>query len=163
MPNSFSIDDTNLDVEWKRQQRLVIKFGTEWADAKLELADCERQLDVVRASIRKDIRIKPKKYGLLRPTKDAVDDEILLQPKYDKALQTYNKAKHLVDLLAVKMKALEHKKKALGDIVSLTICGWKGEPVVPRHSRERAEEAEKHRVRRKGAMRRDTEEEEDDE
>lgn len=114
------IDLGRLEEEWLLQPKLYEQHADQMADAKLDLAEAEAQLEAVEARVKLRIRKVPHKYGVKgRPTNDAVKELLILSPKYQEALTEVNKRKHRVDSLQGVINTLEHRKRALEGLVQL--------------------------------------------
>ena len=126
MKNDFvHIDESRLDEEWLRQPDLYFKYASQLADAKQRLDQAKAELDLVEAECNKDIRERPEHYGVDRsrntgaPTEDAVKKAVVIHDDYQAAVMDIVKHKHEVEVLAAAVNALDHKKRALENLVSL--------------------------------------------
>jgi hypothetical protein len=115
----FSIDELRLDREWLAQAELVHEHCLNLADAKLRHNEAKAEADVVAAELDRDVRLHPTKYGLDKLTETVVANTITLQPAHKEAHKKLIQAKHDVDVLEAAVSALEHKKRALENLVAL--------------------------------------------
>jgi hypothetical protein len=113
------IDPDKLDEEWIKQPRLFHKYAKRLADAKDAFARAKSLLEVVMADAAKDIRDNPSKYGITKVTEGAVEVRVLLHKKVEEARDKMHAAKHRVDVFEAAVSALEHKKRALENLVTL--------------------------------------------
>jgi hypothetical protein len=134
------IDLGNLDREWARQSRLFNRWATRLANAQLSLDTAKATAKVTGAECAKEIRKYPERFGLKRATDAAVKDEILLHPAYQKAVRVMNRKKHAAAILEAAVEALQHKKKALEDLVRLRLADYFSEPQPPKGARREMEE-----------------------
>ncbi len=132
----FDLDDKKLDEEWNRQSRLYYKWGIKLADARAEVERAKASRDLVYAELNKDIRSDPVKYDLPKTTESLVESIILIQDKYKLVLEKYISVKHKMDVLTVTVEALDHRKKALENLVRLFEMNYFSEPKGPRGLRE---------------------------
>ena len=117
--SDFTPDKDALDDEWIRQPELYHKYATELADARLDFEEKKNKLEVVRAELDKEIRTDPEQFDLLKVTESGISAVIVVQPEYTKALKRINTARHRIDILQAATTALDHKKKALENLVYL--------------------------------------------
>jgi hypothetical protein len=113
------LDPHNLDLEWVRQPRKVMRYALRLANAERKYAEARANYDVVCADVSLDARRNPMKYKLLKPTDEAVKSVIPLDKRCQEALREVILSKHLVDRYKGVMQALEHLKKALENMVVL--------------------------------------------
>ena len=132
----FDLDDKRLDEEWNSQPQLYYNWGVKLADAKAAVERAKASRDLVYAELNKDIRSDPVKYDLPKTTESLVESIILIQDKYKLAHEKYIAAKHKMDVLTVTVEALDHRKKALENLVHLFGMNYFSEPKGPRGMRE---------------------------
>jgi hypothetical protein len=113
------IDLDNLELEWLSHPNKVELVSREIADAKLNLAELESEQEVVESRIKLKIRDNPEKYGLKSSANEPVKERMVLFKSYKRIIRKINEAKHIVNLLQGAMNTLEHRKKALEDLVTL--------------------------------------------
>ena len=122
------IDELQLDKEWIRQPRLFRKYAFAVADAKLAVANRKADLDLAKADLGLKIREDPETFGVKKVTDASVGAAVIVQAEYRTALRRYNKAKHGLDMLMAVVEALEHRKKALENLVQLFSMNYFAEP-----------------------------------
>lgn len=116
----FQVDKLRLDVEWERQAELCRKYGRLLARKRSALDEAVMALDVLEAELGLAIRNDPGKYAIPgRISNDVVKEVIYIQPEYQEKRRAVNKAKYEVELFVSGVKAMEHKKSALEDLVKL--------------------------------------------
>jgi hypothetical protein len=113
------IDELLLDKEWAMQPRLVLKWSAKLAEARKELAEAKADFEIVKADLGVDIRKNPAGYGMVKTTDNSVKECLVRQPQYSRALQQVIDAQYEVDLLEGVTDALEHRKFALNNLVTL--------------------------------------------
>lgn len=138
------IDETALDVEWLEQAQLMRKYTEIAADAKKEMNNAKEYVDYVKATIDRDIRVKPEAFGVEKITETVVSNTIILQDKYQKAVTDYNDARYEYDIASGVVQAFEQRKTALENLVKLMGQSYFAGPQTPRDlSREYIERAER--------------------
>ncbi len=148
-------DPERLDYEWTRQPKLYLKYSLKLADARLALAEAKAQLEVTEAEVARDIRDDPASYGMDKVTEKSVEAAIVIQPPCLAAAKILREAQHRVDVLGSVVGALDHRKKALENHVTLFCYQYTSVPKAPEGAgREHTREAEK-RATRKPIRRRD--------
>ena len=143
-------DPNLLDEEWVAQSSLRFSYGADLADAKRTLQSAKAELDVTEAELKLAIRSDPAKFNLDKVTEDVVKSAVLLEPEYQKAKTHVIESQHDVDVLDAAVSAIDHRKKALEDLVDLFLAGYYAKPKASDGSREQMQEVERHSVRRRG-------------
>lgn len=116
----FQIDKDSLDYEWTRQPDLVHGYATRLARAKLLEQRRKNLFEVGVAELTRKIRKSPDAYGLpAKPTEAAVKEAATTSKTYSRLLLRVNKARHRCDMLQAACTALDHKKRALENLVHL--------------------------------------------
>lgn len=127
------IDPDALDVEWLKQAGLMREYCKHQAQTKKEVDEAKERLDVGKARIEMRIRSDPEAYGLAKITESAVSSTLLLQQEYQDLSQEYIDAKYENDIAVAVIRALEHKKSALENLVNLFGRSYFAGPRVPRN------------------------------
>jgi cellobiose-specific phosphotransferase system component IIB len=104
----LDIDPLRLDDELIGQPRQRGQFGELHADAQKDLDDAKANLSVAEAEADRDIRENPGDYGI-----------VTLHPAVKVALKKVNEAKYKLNVLQAAIDGLEHRKRALSDLVTL--------------------------------------------
>lgn len=149
MDESFlNIDQHNLDAEWLKQPALYFKWAKKAADARRAHEEAKSELDVVKAELSRAIREDPENYGLEKVTEGAVTAAIPEQKEYKVALKAVFDARHSADVYSAVVVALEHRKRALENIVDLFGMNYFSKPKAPTaEAAEKFDEASKREVR----------------
>lgn len=129
----LEIDPNALDVEWLRQPKLIGKYHDLLVDAKEEVDDARQDLDNEKAKLDLDIRSNKEKYDLDKTTEAVISSTILLQKSYKEAQKEFNEANYNHLMIQNSLKALEHKKKALENLVILHGQNYFASPKEPRN------------------------------
>lgn len=126
--SDVDVDKHNLDVEWERQARLYKKWADKLAHSKNEMAECKNALDLRAAELSNSIRNNPAKYKLQKVTDAAVEAAVKLSKQHQACVSMLNAAKHKVDLMESMVRAMDHKKAALENLVWLHGQSYFAEP-----------------------------------
>lgn len=133
----FEIDQNLLDEEWIRQPQLYFEYAKRLADARRDHDQQKAALDVVVAELDKAIREDPEKFGIEKVSETAIKLAIVGRKKHKAAVQAVADAKHAVDVLQAVVNALDHRKRALENLVDLWAANYFS---TPRASDESARE-----------------------
>ena len=159
----LDIDKNLLDDEWLGQPKLYFRWAVQLEDAKEDLDEAKRTLDVekteferAKASIDLDIRKKPDEYKLPKVTDKSILAVMLLQSEYQDAQEEFfvvqkevDVAKHRVGILQAAVTSLDHRKKALEKLVDLHGQKYFASPRASEGSKEAIEKVEKRSARQR--------------
>lgn len=127
--HEFEPDLDDLVGECARQADLYFWAAEDLTEAKFERDVAERRLEVRKAQVAHEVRENPGNFGLAdKPTVDAVKEAVTRS--VEKEAQALISAEREVGHRANRVKALEHKKSELGDLVSLKLGGLHAAPKV---------------------------------
>ena len=128
-PDFFRIDQNRLDQEWLRQSQLYYEHALLLADAKEALERAKSNRDIVAAEEAREIRLRPEHYGLPdKPSIPMVEGAVLEQGAYQKANEKVIQAQHDAAVAQAAVDALDHRKRALQDLVQLRLANYFSEP-----------------------------------
>lgn len=119
MDNDFDIDQYRLDYEWLRQPKLYQAYAKAEAQAEHAVGIAEAKLRVVEADLHKQISEDPSTYGLAKSTVDAINAAVKIQPEFRAATQNLLQLRHEHKLHVAALRTLEHRKRALENLVRL--------------------------------------------
>lgn len=134
-PDLFDLNPHRLDEEWLKQARYYHKYAVELADAREAHERAKSARDVVGAELALDVRSQPEKYGFdgpKGPTVDAVQQTVLTAKTYREADAAVIKARHALDVVQAFVDALDHRKKALENLVELRLADYFSDPRAPK-------------------------------
>ena len=126
------IDEMALDVEWLEQSALMRKYTRIEAEAKRDMNSAKEYQDFIKATLDRDIRKDPDKFGAIKVTEPVVTSTILLQLKYQAAAKATNDTRYAYDIASGVVKAFEQRKTALENLVKLLGQSYFAGPVTPR-------------------------------
>jgi hypothetical protein len=144
-PDFFDFDLHALHKEWHRQPKLYHKYAMMLVDAKAALDAAEAQLALRQADLDGGIRARPERYGLEKITEGAIKALILTDGQFQNDQQAVADCQRRVGELQVAVQTLDHRKKALENVVQLWLADYFSEPTV----RDGAATKEKARMRRR--------------
>ena len=154
----LTIDEFNLDKEWLKQPKLYFEYANQLAFARFQLDQAKAKLELVKAELDRAIRTDPQEYGLAKITETVVASTIVLQLGYMQATQAVIEAKHKVGILDAAVFALDNRRKALENAVTLWVKDYNSRPIASEGAKDKMNEVEKKRARRFGRGRKKTEE-----
>jgi len=120
----IEIDEHRLDAEWLKQPSLILQYSEDQALAKKRLERARQRVDRVKAETFKDICKTPSKYGLTKTTVDAMRSAVDLQPEVKAANDAVAEAVYQAERYRGVLSALDHKKKALENLVTLYLRNY---------------------------------------
>lgn len=129
--SKFHIDICRLEEEWVEQPNMVERASDRFAIAKREAAIAEDALELIEAQLKMKVMRDPVKYGLDKPTVDAIKATVLVQPQYREARNAVIDANYRVDKLKGDLTTLEHRKKGLETLASLWSQSYFSTPRAP--------------------------------
>lgn len=115
----IEIDETALDLEWLEQPSLMIKYAKHLAETNRLMDSVKEKRDIVRAELDLDIRKNPDDYNIDKITEAVVQSVILLQDKYKEINKKYFDACFEYEMSKLAVRAIEHRKEALENLVKL--------------------------------------------
>lgn len=140
---SFDVDRNRLDDEWVKQPSNVKEASDRLAEAKRDLALSKRKLEVLEAEVALEIRENPEKFGLTKVTEKSVESAVISDSRIEKAKQEGIRLDYEYDIYKGFCLSLEHKKKALEDLVFLWSREFYSTPKAPEIAKEKMEEAKR--------------------
>ena len=134
----FVINQGRLDEEWLGQPKAFYRYALRLADAKADLERAKADRDVTAAEVDQEIRANPAAFGLGdKQTEAAIKNAGAVEVRIIKANKAIIKAKHEVDILQAAVDAMDHRKKALENLVHLFGMNYFAEPKAPKNAKER--------------------------
>jgi len=122
------IDKNNLSEQWEKQAGLYLYYALKLVKAEKDRNNAKEEVEVTKARVDKTIRKTPKDYGYEKVTEAIVTNTILLDDDYKEANNTYIEECYEVGILQAVVRAFDHKKKALENLVTLHMGGYNAEP-----------------------------------
>jgi len=154
----LKIEVDALDLEWIRHSQKYMYYSEASARANDIVRKKKNDLEVMDAKIDQEIRTESEGSGK-KMTVDAIKSAILSDERHVKALIEYNDALYQADLCASAVKAMDHKKVALQNLVQLWAGSYYAGPKQPRDLKKEMDieqkgfETEKENVRERASRR----------
>ncbi len=130
--NDISIDPHALEQEWMDQPALYHEYSQLTVAAQKEKDKAKQKLDICKSRLDLDIRKHPEKYDLPKIVEATVLSTIQIHPDYIDAMDKHTNAVYQYNMLSNTVYALEHKKKALENMVSLWLGSYFAGPKEPK-------------------------------
>jgi len=132
LKNDREVDPRQLDVEFMKNSDLMTKWAERLVDAKAHEEFCEFQMDKTQSSLWLRASDNPEKFGITKPTVDAIKAGVKLHKDYENAAREYRRARKVVGLLDVAVKAMSVRKSTLESLMQLHALQYFAGPEVPR-------------------------------
>lgn len=126
--NVVTIDIHKLDEEWVSQPLIFMEYATKLADAKEAVARAKAEMELSEAELANSIRENPEQYQITKITEAGIVAVIKQDAAYKLTLRKYIRKRHEQDVLQATVDALEHRKKALENLVHLHGMSYFSEP-----------------------------------
>lgn len=154
----LQIEIDALDLEWIRHSHKYMLYSEASARANDIVRKKKNDLEVTDAKLDQEIRIASEGEGK-KMTADAIKATILADERHIKALIEYNDSLYQAELCASAVKAMDHKKTSLQNLVQLWAGSYYAGPKQPRDIKKELDmqqkgfEKEKSEVQEKAARR----------
>jgi len=122
------IDKDNLEGEWLEQASLYLYYAEAYSEAVYRRDKIKVKLEYCYAATYNKIKTNYDRYFDNKPTEAAIKERVILDSTYQKTILSLAKANKLVNDMAAAKTAMEHRKKALENLVQLKISGLYSEP-----------------------------------
>jgi len=125
------IDPNLLDVECLRQPELFMEWAERATEAHADIERAKLRMDVKKATIDKEVREDPGKFGLSKVTEAAVQSAVLSSEEYREKNLDYIKAMSNAKLLDYAVRAFDQRKSMLNNLITLHGQQYFAGPKVP--------------------------------
>ena len=147
----FDLDKFRLDEEWVEQPKLYFESASKLAASRQEYERAKAERDVVKAEEELKVRNNPEKYGLEKTTEAAIGQVVTTSLKLRVANEKIITTKYEMDMQQAEVDALEHRKKALENLVQLEARNYFSAPKASKETVDRMRNVEeKSHFNRKG-------------
>ena len=136
------IDESALDIEWKEQPVLMMKYTRHAARMRQELDLAKENLELEKAEIDKEIRQHPSDFGIEKITENAVQNTIITTEQFKEANKRMSEAKFELDIAQAAVIAISQRKDALENLVKLLGLQYFAGPKMPRNLSVEAQKRE---------------------
>lgn len=137
MPSKYQqdvrVDGQALDSQWIELPTLLLEYGELLGDASAERGRLKTELDLVAADCDAQLR-----NDMEKRTEASIKNEIIRQPRYQKAVRALADAQRNYDAIQAALNALMGKKSALDNLTRLYLAGYYGSG-LPASGREMQE------------------------
>lgn len=130
--NDVSIDINQLDVEAARQAETFFKWAERATEARALVDEAKLQLDTTEAKLQLDCRKNPRKFGLERVTEATIVAAVKVSKRYIRYYDRWIRRRRTSAMLANAVMAMEQKKKAIENLITLHGQQYFAGPSVPR-------------------------------
>lgn len=144
--SEFQIRNHHLDREWLSQPEFMHEYCVKLADAKKSLNDAKANLELVEAEQDREVRMHPSRFGIDKLSETRIKNAVVLTASYREANKDVIEAQHECDVLQAAVTALEHKKRALENLVHLHGMSYFSEPKADGEDFDAMREARRDRV-----------------
>lgn len=131
----IEIDVEALDAEWLDHSRRMFVYCSHAAESHRDMDFSKERLDVVKAEIDQRVRANPDQYGLSPGsrgiTEGSIQSTVLTQPEYQEATRDYLQKKYEYEVAQGAVRAFDHRKSALENLVRLHGQSYFAGPAVP--------------------------------
>jgi hypothetical protein len=145
--DDINIDEGALDVEWLEHSRLMFKYCEMTAEAHRKMDLSKENVDFTKARLDKEIRADPDAYGVVAGprgiTESAIFAAIAAHDEYRDANQKFLDCRYEYEVAQGAVKAFEHRKSALENLVRLHGVSYFAGPQVPRNLAEERQARDK--------------------
>jgi len=126
------IDQDGLDIECLDQAKLMLKYTRLQASAKKEVSRMKEALAVEKAELGRRIRKDPDDFDLDKVTEAVVENTIIIQPDYKRAVSDLLDAQYEYDMIRGAVEAVQQRKDMLQDLIRLHGQQYFAGPSIPR-------------------------------
>jgi hypothetical protein len=119
----FDVDPTRLDQEWVEQPKLYFRYARKVAELQGAVEQAKAAIDVVEAECSSRVRANPERFKVAKVTDKAVSERVYQMAEYQEAVLEYQRLRKALDVYKAAVTALDHRKRALENLVKL----WLGE------------------------------------
>ena len=131
----LEINTEDLENEWVTQPSNYMYYAEALADAIYERDQIKTEVEFVESQLDNDIVKTWEQHYTKFPSEQMRRNKIVLSEKYQKVIAKLDKANHNVNLLTGARNAFEHKKNALGNLVTMNVSGFHSEPKINKTAR----------------------------
>jgi hypothetical protein len=124
-----SIDPDALDVEWLRQPMNYMTYAQEAARLDAIMKNAKEAMEVLYAQLDRDTRRSSDK----KLTEAQVEAAVLTDSRYQEAQATFSDATYEYNICIAAVKAMDHKRAALENLVKLYQGSYFAGPREPRN------------------------------
>lgn len=115
----LSINEYLLDQEWQQQPLRFMEIATQAVESRRDAEQARIARDVQWGDLCRAARECPEKFGIGKVTEGQITEVVTRHPEMVKAEQAVVAAQYQQQMLDRMVQAMEHKKRALENLVTL--------------------------------------------
>lgn len=127
----FQIDLGRLEEAWIQHVTDYHACAVELEEARSDHERAKADLELVVAELNIEVRRNPDSFGVEKVTEKVVESLVIRDSRYKKAQESLFTARDKVGIHQVAVNTLEHKKKALENVVQLWLGNYFSKPKEP--------------------------------
>ena len=144
----------SLHADAVRQAELACQAGELSAAAKAEARRSKVDLEEVRATVQREVRANPDKFGIDKPTEGAIASAVTVDQRVSSAERRAIAAQEQADVADAVSTAYEHRKAMLKVEVELWLANYFGDVEVKERTMSRTADSAERRTFDSGQGRR---------
>lgn len=125
----IEIDMHDLARGWAEHSGRYFKLSLRLATARNDCSEAKINQDLCQAQMMDKIGSNPTKYSLTKTTDAAIKAAVVASKEYQAATERVNETKFAQDILQGGLDAMDHRKRALENIVTLRGQAYFADPV----------------------------------
>jgi hypothetical protein len=145
--NYFDLDDTRLDDAWRGHSKHVFDAMRKVSDLRAIVERCKARVALVKATVSMEVRRSPEDFEVDKVTDASVAAAVASNKRVTQAEDRLIDAKHDLERWEAAVTALDHRKKALENLVTLHGQGYFSEPSLSVGTRRAMEDTEQRELR----------------
>lgn len=145
----FDLDLHRLEEEWQIQPKLFRKHSRELAHLRAEWERAKTRRDLTEAKVEMQARRDPDSFGIEKKREAAFKQAVILSKEWQKANEEVIVAKYRMDEMESDVRAIEHRKEALTNMVKLRLADYYADPIAKGEELSRMDRDSTFRKRRK--------------
>lgn len=122
------IDEGALDVEWRNQPARYLEVAEAQSDAAAEVSRLVDRLESAESELGGMIRANPEMYGITKLTDPAVKEAVSSSERVKRLKDEIIEAKRTQSRLSGLLAAMDHRRRALENLVELWARNYHSEP-----------------------------------
>jgi len=134
LTDDLAVDRYDLVGEWERQHQIYMDWVNIYALSVMERDTRKSAVELSTANLDSLIRSDPSAYGVDKVTESAVKNAIISSEEYQEKITELHKANLFMHKMEGAKTAFEQRKKALENLVQLSLAGFYSANSAPAES-----------------------------
>ena len=143
----FDLDETRLDDAWRGHSKHVFAARRKVAALRATVERCKARINITKAQVALEVRKSPEDFDIDKLTEAAVVSAIASNKRVTTAEDKLIDAKFELESWEAAVEALEHRKRALENLVTLHGQGYFADPSLSKGNRKGIEDTEQRELR----------------